>query len=125
MAGIRAARLLEGTARRVTGDYLRFAREDGASWLDIGEALGLANDGERSGHDLAVAAYEYAAGQPDLWNESSFHYRCPGCAQMISDRGPYESHPDDDEHGHGDGCERRAAEIAAWQARQDAWEARQ
>src|SRR5258708_3098904 len=121
MAGIRAARILERTAGRVTDDYIRFAREDGAGWLQIGEALGLAEDGDPRGYELAVAAYEYAAGKPDLWGNNTFYYSCPSCAQTISDRGPYQSHPEDNEQGHGQDCARLAADIAAWQADQDAW----
>jgi len=123
LAGIRAAQILERTAARVIGDYVRHAREAGIGWREIGEALGLAEHGERTGYDLAVAAYEHAAGTPDLWNHVSFSYTCPACAQAISDRGPYESHPEDNEQGHADGCARLAADVAAWQAERDAWAA--
>jgi hypothetical protein len=50
----------------------------------------------------------------------SFYYTCPACAQAISGRGPYESHPEDNEQGHADGCARLAADAAAWQAEGDA-----
>jgi hypothetical protein len=40
----------------------------------------------------------------------------------ITDRGPFESHPEDCESGHAEDCSRFAAELAAWQAERDAWE---
>jgi len=123
LAGIRAAQILERTAARVTGDYVRHAREAAVGWREIGEALGLAENGEPTGYDLAVAAYEHAAGTPDLWNHVSFSYTCPTCAQAISDHGPYESHPEDSEQGHAGDCARLAADVAAWQAERDAWAA--
>jgi len=105
------------------------ARVEGVGWREIGDALGLAEDGQRTGYDLAVAAYEQVTGEPDVFREPSFYYTCPACAQGISDRGPYESHPEDNDRGHADGCTRLAADVAAWQAQRDAedaeWEAGQ
>ena len=123
LAGIRAAQTLERTAARTVRDYVRYARSDGIGWQEIGEALGLAEDGGPSGYELAVAAHEYAAGKPDAWRQSSFGYDCQACGKGVSDLGPYESHPEDNERGHAEGCTRLAAEVASWQARQDEWEA--
>ena len=131
LAGIRAARTLTRTAERVVGDYVKHARVDGISWQEIGEALGLDENGQRTGYDLAVRAFEYItdAGHHDRSGTLSFYYPCPACEQGISDRGPYESHPEDNEHGHAEGCTRLAADIAAWQAQRDGedaeWEAGQ
>ncbi len=125
LAGLRAARALEDTARRVTGDYIRYARQDGATWTQVGEALGLDADGERSGYDLAVAAYEHALGEPEPFSNATFGWTCQDCGQGISDHGPYESHPADREHGHADSCLQFGVQVAAWQAERDAWEAGQ
>jgi hypothetical protein len=129
LAGLRAAQTVQHAAGRVAGEYMKDARAEGIGWREIGEALGLADDGERSGYDLAVAAYEHVTGEPDRSWERSFYYTCPACEQGISDRGPYESHPQDNERGHGDGCTRLAAAVGAWQAERDAedaeWEAGQ
>ena len=114
---------MQHAAERAARDYVRYARQDGASWAQIGEALGLAAEGERTGYDLAAAAYEHAAGQSGSWHRPGFAWDCAGCGQTITDRGPYESHPDDNEHGHTGTCPRHAAALAAWQAEQDAWEA--
>jgi len=123
VAGIRAAITLQYAAQRAVRDYVRLAREDRASWQQIGEALGLAADGEREGYDLAVAAYEHAAGKPDPWHQPGFGWTCADCGRSIADRGPYDSHPEDNEHGHGDACPRMTALTAAWQAERDTWEA--
>ena len=123
LAGIRAAQILQQTARRVINDYVRLARQEGTGWREIGQALDLAEDGQRTGYDLAVAAYEHVAGEPDVWRQASYTWSCPACGQAICDRGPYESHPEDNEHGHARDCARLAGEAAAWQAEQDAWEA--
>jgi len=129
LAGIRAAQTVQHAAGRVVGDYVTYARGEGIGWREIGEALGLAGDGERSGYDLAVAGYEHVTAEPDRSWERSFYYTCPACEQGISDLGPYESHPEDNERGHGEGCTRLAAAIAGWQAQRDAedaeWEAGQ
>jgi hypothetical protein len=37
---------------------------------------------------------------------------------MVTDRGPYNSHPEDDVTGHAEGCTIFAAELAAWRERQ-------
>jgi hypothetical protein len=39
----------------------------------------------------------------------------------VTDRGPFESHPEDCESGHAEDCSQFAAELAAWQAERDAW----
>lgn len=50
-------------------------------------------------------------------------WRCPACGRDIIDRGPYNSHPVDNEHGHAENCSRMAAEVAEWQAEYDRREA--
>jgi hypothetical protein len=114
-----AAVTLQNAARRAVHDYVRLAREDRASWQQIGEALGLAADGEREGYDLAVAAYEHIVGKPDPWHQPSFAWTCADCGRSIADRGPYDSHPEDNEHGHNEACARIAALTSAWQAERD------
>lgn len=48
---------------RVVSDYVRYAREDGASWRDIGKAMGLERAAEDTGGDLAELAFQKATGQ--------------------------------------------------------------
>jgi hypothetical protein len=123
LAGIRAAVTLVSTAERIKHENTQRAREAGIIWQQIGEALGLADgDDAKSGYDLGVAAFEHMTGEPDIWHQPNFYFRCPSCGAYITDRGPYESHPEDNEHRHAEGCSRMAAMVAAWQAERDSWE---
>jgi len=109
------------------------ARGDGITWEQIGEALGLDQGSAGrsgcdlgvggSGYDLGVGAFEYFTGGPDPWYRASFRFCCASCGGYITDRGPFENYPEDNEHGHAEGCVRLAADIAGWHAQQDAWEA--
>jgi hypothetical protein len=70
---------------------------------------------------VAEAAYERVAGSPASWafNGPSFTWRCPACDRVVSDRGPYDGHPDDNQPGHADGCARLADEIDRWRSSWD------
>jgi hypothetical protein len=123
LAGARAARDIELGSRRSARDYIRAAREAGHGWGQIGEALGMTKDTDRTGETIAEAAYTYAAGDPGtetaMWYGRSFPWRCPSCSQAISDRGQVAG-PADNEPGHADKCARLAAAVAEWDA---SWEA--
>ena len=106
LAGIKAAVALERAARRACLEHIRSAREDGKSWAQIADALGLAAD-PGTGMTRAARAYEYAAPSPD-W----FTWTC-GCGQLVRDYGP-ELGPDEGEKGHAEGCGRFASAVAAW-----------
>ena len=123
LAGIKAAEILADTAARIRREYTERARAEGITWRQIGEALGLDQGADgKSGYDLGVAAFEHFEGEPDLWYQSNFHYHCASCGEWITDRGPHNSHPEDNESGHAEDCARLAAELAAWQAERGAWE---
>ncbi len=108
------------TAARICRERAERARADGITWAQIGEALGLdPGSGGKSGHDLGVAAFEHFAGEPGLRSQASFRFRCASCGEYITDRGPLEGHPEDNEQGHAEGCVRLAADIVAWRARHD------
>jgi hypothetical protein len=108
-------------AARVCCERAERARADGITWEQIGEALGLnlGWDG-KSGPDLGVAAFEHFTGEPGPWRQASFRFRCASCGGYITDRGPTQDHPEDNEQGHAEGCVRLAADIVAWRTRQDA-----
>ncbi|MDN5916086.1 MAG: hypothetical protein L0I76_13450 [Pseudonocardia sp.] len=123
LAGVRAADLLARVADAQRTDHARAARAAGRSWDEIGEALELPLDGDRP---RGEAAFEWliegrapeSTGPADgLFRTPTTWWRCSACGQQVSDRGPYESHPDDNEHGHTEGCPRRAAAIGAWRTR--------
>ena len=122
-AGIALARQMKHTAERVEYDYIRYARQEGMSWAAIGEVLQVEAD---SAYDRGTKAFDYAVGPApeNAWSwDPMFSWHCPACDEAVTDRGPYESHPEDNERGHGAGCTRFAAEVAAWQAERDSWDA--
>jgi hypothetical protein len=113
MAGLQAVVALKHAARKLSLDYVRYAREDGHSWQDIGIALGFSDDPE-AGISAAEAAYNYAAGTTPAWR--SFAWVCLQCRATIIDRSPDVGHPADCEEGHTDDCPRLAAAVAAYTA---------
>jgi hypothetical protein len=120
LAGIGFALMLTDAAGHEIHRYIQRARQDGAGWRQIGQALRLERDVQERGGDLGAEAFEYAAGSPaQRFDRLWFHWTCPACQQAITDYGPYDSHPDDCERGHADGCQRRAAAVAAYQAQWD------
>jgi hypothetical protein len=110
LAALRALVSLRAAVTQAERDAARRAREDRKSWGDIGEALGF--DGR------AGAAFLYVAS--DFGRGPVFSWTCPSCQVLVADAGP-ELGPYDAEDGHGEGCERFAATLAAWDAR---WEDR-
>jgi hypothetical protein len=127
LAGVRAALAVQRAGANLVQDYIRNARSDGASWEQVGQALGLEADRD-SGRSLGEEAYTYSAGRPTAWGHNpTVGFSCASCKQFITDRGPYESHPSDNEQGHAGNCARFGAEVATWQAQRDAedaeWEA--
>jgi hypothetical protein len=121
--GVRAARRIEVGARYQAREYIRQAREDGASWDEIGHALGLSPGTGQAATTVADAAYTYAAGSQDTdlarRYGRSFGWVCSSCQHVIDDRG-VQTGPADDEHGHTESCRRLAQTIAA---RETQWEA--
>jgi hypothetical protein len=114
LAGIRAATALGHAVGRAKADGARYAREDGETWEQIGEALGF-----KPGPDLPpVSESAFRVLASDLGRGPSFAWTCPACGQRVIDYGPEEG-PNDSEQGHGDGCERFVATIEAWDAQ---WE---
>jgi len=127
MAGLQAARQIELAARHAARDYVRQARQDGASWHEIGKALDLSPgaDPDQAGTTLAEAAYTYVAGRPDTDTARrygrEFIWTCPSCNQVIGDSGPCIG-PAEDERGHSQNCQRLAETTAAWDAQREAGE---
>lgn len=115
LAAIRYARIARGAAARAIEAYIKIAREDGLTWLQVGQALGLADDPEAGGdYDVGAAAYEYATGPARAFEQPLFYFDCPVCRKRVTDHGPYTANPFDCESGHGDGCERFSAEVARY-----------
>jgi hypothetical protein len=101
---------------------VRRAREAGHSWEEVGRTLAFKPDADRT---VAEAAYEQMTGSATSWSSHGplFVWRCTACVRVISDRGPYERHPADNESGHAEDCSRLAAEVKRWRASCDGQEA--
>jgi hypothetical protein len=104
-------------------DTVEAARAAGRSWDEVGEALGLPDDGDPIGEvvfALIVEGREPQRPRELFWLPST-SWRCASCGELVQDRGPFESHPDDNESGHTDDCARHRADVQAWRAR-TGWE---
>lgn len=127
LAGIRAALAVQQAVKAAVRNYISTARSDGLPWHQIGDLLreaGAIGDSELAEDDspyyVAVAAFEYAASwSADLFRDPTFGWTCQSCGHRITDRGPYDSNPLDNQSGHGAGCSGLEAELATYEA---AWE---
>ena len=125
-AGIRAALLVRQVAAGQLYQQANEARAVGWSWEEIGEALELPGTEVGADRPRGEAAFEWLieGREPEpldrdgvrLFRQSAASWRCGSCGAQVIDRGPFESHPDDNESGHAEDCPRHRAAIAAWRA---------
>ncbi|MDN5854030.1 MAG: hypothetical protein L0K86_14520, partial [Actinomycetia bacterium] len=116
LAGLRAAQLTRDVAIGEMRRYAEAARGDGRSWDDIAAASGIepSEDGEPrderafrliiEGRQLEDDEGRYRSSRPVA------RWTCGSCGQWISDRGPFESRPEDNEDGHSPECPRQRAQ---------------
>jgi hypothetical protein len=123
LPGVRAAAVLRDAARRVLVDAVEAARAAGRSWDEIGTALSMPDDGDPIGEVAFALIVEGREPQRprELFRLPSTSWRCASCGEPVQDRGPFESHPDDNESGHTDDCARHRADMEAWKTR-TGWE---
>ena len=123
LPAVRAAAVLRDAARRVLVDVIEAARAAGRSWGEIGTALGMPDDGDPVGEVAFALIVEGREPQRtrELFRVPSTSWRCTACGELVQDRGPFESHPGDNESGHTDTCARHRADVQAWRAR-TGWE---
>jgi hypothetical protein len=114
--GVAAALKVEQNARGLVREYATKARGEGVSWRDLAKVLDIEIDPEYD--DSAETAFKTIAHKPSqpfdrVWTS----WTCASCGESITDYGPYEGHPSDDEKGHRADCRRHNAEIAAYRRR--------
>ena len=115
VAAIGIAQQVARVAQSLAYDYAKKARGEGKPWDALAEPLGLSTDPDEYGNSAAEAAFELVAPKPSMrFDLVTVHWTCASCGQSITDKGPYNGHPDDDETGHADDCARHLAEVAAW-----------
>lgn len=117
-AAVQAAGLVAAIAARKRIEFAEQGRAAGLSWDEIGEALDVSEDGARGrGESTFEWLIEGRAPEPPgpegLYGVPMTWWRCGTCDAQISDRGPFESHPDDNETGHTPDCTRHQAALTA------------
>lgn len=120
LAAVRAAVLVRHVADGQVHDYSLTARAAGRTWDEVADALGLANPhtaaeddelspAQRAFEEVVVTRAPFRA--PRVW------WTCGPCGEVVTDFGPYESHPANNEDGHAHSCRRHRADVAAWRCR--------
>lgn len=113
LAGLHAALTV---ARMAQDQAYRFAlalRGEGYSWQAIADLLEIPWSEDYS---RTEKAYELLA--TEGYRDLRAFWTCGGpggCGQRITDRGPYNGSPVDNEDGHAEGCRRLAAEAVAYE----------
>lgn len=126
-ASIRAAVMLRNQIEWEIDRLVRKARGNGSTWEGIAVLLGITDNDEES-NSPAERAFFYVAPQRERFTPSTTSWTCSGCHEVIIDRGPFESHPEDNERGHrgfeenkpGEKCPRQAAAVEA-SAKRNNW----
>lgn len=125
LAGIRSAREVQAVARRELLDFVNEARAAGRSWDEVGVVLDLPDgpDDEPRGEAAFVQVIERREAKPgqDFFRVPATSWRCGSCGSVVQDRGPFESHPEDNESGHASDCARQQAAVQEWRER-TGWE---
>lgn len=115
-AGLQAALTVIRLAQAQAYKFARDLRSEGLSWHRIANLLEIPWSGE---YAQPERAYELVAGvKPGTFSETRVYWMCggpDGCGEYITDHGPYNGWPADNESGHADGCRRLAAETAAYE----------
>jgi hypothetical protein len=115
LAGLHAGLAVIAMAERRTYEYAVKLRSEGTSWAEIADLLGVpySDSYVRREH-----TYELVRGPiPEYagpFDEHNVYWECTGpggCGQYVTDRGPYESHPADNERGHAEDCRRARREA--------------
>jgi hypothetical protein len=115
--GIAAAMRVRNYARGLIAEYAGKARGDGVPWRDLAPVLDLDLD---EYDDAGICAFKAIAPRPSQpFDQVYTTWTCASCDQFITDYGPYDGDPTEEEKGHADTCARYNAEVAAVRAR---WE---
>jgi hypothetical protein len=128
LAGLRAALFVSRAATGRMRVHAEQARSEGASWQQIGEALGLAKDAQHHDIPLGEAAWWFVVagirpGQdaPYRSDQRSSRWTCGTCEQRVTDSGPFDADPTECEQGHASSCARHRAALAAYEKELNTW----
>jgi hypothetical protein len=125
LAGVRAALAVARMAQDQAYKFAKALRGEGSSWATIADLLEIPWSEEYARQERA---YELVAGvAPGTFSDARVYWTCAGrggCGQYVTDHGPYNGYPVDNERGHADGCRRLAAENAAYEREREEREER-
>lgn len=123
LAGVRAAVLAWRVAFGQMREHAEAARGAGRTWDDIAGALEVpARDEWQSSSGAAAFVWLIEGREPDTGDDPWFRslpstrWVCAACGGRVTDRGPFEAHPDDNEAGHRPDCARRAAAVCVYES---------
>lgn len=127
LAGLQAALTVARLAQDQAYTFAKGLRAEGSSWADIADLLEIRWSEEYPHRE--ERAFELVAGpaSPSSFYGPYVFFTCggpQGCGERITDRGPYNGYPSDNEDGHAEGCHRLAAEVEAYRREQDEQERR-
>ena len=115
LAGLQAALTVARIAQDQAYNFAKALRGEGTSWAAIADLLEIPWSKE---YARTERAYELVAGAtPGTFSDARVYWTCGGprgCGQYVTDNGPYNGCPVDNEDGHADGCRRLAAENEAY-----------
>lgn len=111
---MRLAVMAQTAAHAIVATTAAAMRGQGTPWRDIFPLLDIEDP---TGHSPGEAAFRYVAGpgNPDYPHDPIYvNWTCATCKARVSDSGPYNGHPEDNERGHAQGCARHTSEIVAF-----------
>lgn len=128
LAGLHAALTVVRLAQDQAYTFAKELRGQGSTWREIADLLEVPWSDEYS---QVERAYELVAGPADhrrgAFRDSRVYWTCggpKGCGKYVTDHGPYNGYPIDNEDGHADGCRRLADDMEAWEQEREEREAR-
>jgi hypothetical protein len=120
LAGLQAALTVARVAQTRAYGFAEGLRGEGSSWAQVADLLGIEWSAD---YVQRERAFELVAGSvSNVSYDRYVFFICGGplgCGKRVTDRGPYNGSPAEDEDGHAEGCRRLAAEVAAYHARQE------
>jgi hypothetical protein len=122
LSGVRAAVLVGEVAAGQIAEYATAARAAGRSWDEVAAVLGVQEGPYNSRAEVVFGGLIEHRPLPveerNGWGErSTARWTCGTCGGRVTDSGPFEGHPADNESGHADTCARMGAEVAAYRRR--------
>lgn len=120
LAGLHAALTVARIAQTQAYKFAKELRSEGTSWLALADLLEIPWSDEHSRPERAYELVAESAGT-SFAGEPRLYWKCGGpggCGQYVTDNGPYNGYPSDNEDGHAQDCQRLAAEMRAYERHQ-------